>query len=134
VVRASNAAAGTEVKQSMLQTVHRWFDSLHLPDHPLEDLVHRDAHLIDNTNQACYAGYKAMKHRMQSVHEVLPKLVEAADVADTAHHAVAAHWVAKPSGKGETAAGTYVFKFDDNGMIIEITSYPDAPEDEYLDA
>jgi hypothetical protein len=70
----------------------------------------------------------------QSVHEVLPKLVEAADVADTAHHAVAAHWVAKPSGKGETAAGTYVFKFDDNGMIIEITSYPDAPEDEYLDA
>jgi hypothetical protein len=49
----------------MLQTVHRWFDSLHLPDHPLEDLVHRDAHLIDNTNQACYAGYKAMKHRMQ---------------------------------------------------------------------
>jgi hypothetical protein len=64
-MRASNAAAGTEVKQSMLQTVHRWFDSLHLPDHPLEDLVHRDAHLIDNTNQACYAGYKAMKHRMQ---------------------------------------------------------------------
>jgi hypothetical protein len=66
------------------------------------------------------------------VHEVLPTLVEAADVADTVHHAVAAHWVAKPSGKGVT--GTYVFKFDNNGMIIEITSYPDAPEDEYLDA
>lgn len=49
----------------MLQTVHRWFDSLHMADHPLEDLVHRDAHLIDNTNQACYAGYRAMKHRMQ---------------------------------------------------------------------
>lgn len=37
VVQANNTStANAEVKQSMLQTVHRWFDSLHLPDHPLE--------------------------------------------------------------------------------------------------
>lgn len=72
---------------------------------------------------------------MQSVHDVLPRLVEASDVADAAHNAVAAHWVAKPAdGKGDSAAGTYVFKFDSQGLIIEITSYPDAPEDEYLEA
>jgi len=65
VLRANSASAEAETTNAMLQTVHRWFDSLHMPDHPLEDLVHRDAHLIDNTNQACYAGYKAMKHRMQ---------------------------------------------------------------------
>lgn len=67
-VRANSSSPATstaETKQQMLQTVHRWFDSLHAADHPLEDLVHRDCHLIDNTNQACYAGYKAIKHRMQ---------------------------------------------------------------------
>lgn len=63
--RASNAAASTETSQAMLQTVHSWFDSLHAADHPLQNLVHRDCHLIDNTNQACYAGYNAIKHRMQ---------------------------------------------------------------------
>jgi hypothetical protein len=72
---------------------------------------------------------------LQMVHEVMPKLVEAADVADPVHAMVAAHWVAQPtSGKGDAAAGTYVFKFDKNGLILEITSYPDAAEDEYLDA
>ena len=69
------------------------------------------------------------------MHEVLPKLVEAADVVDAAHHAVAAHWVAQSStGKDDAAAGTYVFKFDNQGLIIEITSYPDAAEDEFLEA
>lgn len=69
------------------------------------------------------------------MHEVLPQLVEASDVADAAHHAVAAHWVAQPTtDKGEAAAGTYIFKFDKQGLIIEILSYPDAPEDEYVDA
>jgi hypothetical protein len=65
VPRASNAAASTTETSQMLQTVHSWFDSLHAPDHPLSKLVHRDCHLIDNTNQACYAGYNAIKHRMQ---------------------------------------------------------------------
>lgn len=72
--------------------------------------------------------------RSQSVHEVLPKLVEAADVADAAHHAVAAHWVAKaPPGK-EQISGTYVFKFNEQGLITEITAYSDAAEDEFLEA
>lgn len=71
---------------------------------------------------------------VQRVHEVMPKLVEAADVADPAHHAVAAHWVSKSPAGGEAAAGTYVFKFDQQGLIIEITSYPDAAEDEFLEA
>lgn len=57
------AANAADTNQT-LQTVHRWFDSLNSPDHPVEDLVHRDCHLIDTTNQACYAGYKAIKHRM----------------------------------------------------------------------
>lgn len=39
--------------------------SLHSLTAPLQDLVHRDCHFIDNSNQACYAGYKAIKHRMQ---------------------------------------------------------------------
>jgi hypothetical protein len=65
VLRASNAAASTTETSQMLETVHSWFDSLHAADHPLSKLVHRDCHLIDNTNQACYAGYNAIKHRMQ---------------------------------------------------------------------
>lgn len=65
VVRFASSPATAAETQAMLHTVHRWMDSLHAPDHPLEDLVHPDAHLIDNTNQACYAGYRAMKHRMQ---------------------------------------------------------------------
>lgn len=65
---------------------------------------------------------------------MLPQLVEAADVTDAAHHAVAAHWVADPATGGEATTGTYVFKFDSQGLIIEITAYPDAPEDEYLEA
>lgn len=73
--------------------------------------------------------------QLQSVHEQKPKLVEAADVTDTAHHAVAAHWVAKSTtGDDEPTAGTYVFRFDEQGLIIEITSYPDAAEDEFLEA
>lgn len=74
----------------------------------------------------------------QAVHEVLPKLVEVGDVADAKHATVAAHWVAKPESSGnkgqEAAAGTYVFKFDSDGLILEITSYPDSAEDEFLDA
>lgn len=116
----------------MEEKVHKWFQSLAAPDHPIENMVAKEAKMFDNINQACYKGYAAMKHRMQSVHESLPNLVEVSDVADTAHNCVAAHWVAKTESGQVT--GTYVFKFDGAGMIEEITSYKDSDEEEFLDA
>ncbi|WIA08816.1 hypothetical protein OEZ86_011396 [Tetradesmus obliquus] len=112
----------------MEQKVHKWFESLASDQHPIEDLVTSDARMIDNINQACYKGFPAMKHRMQSVHESLPNLVEVGDVADTAHNCVAAHWRA-----GETT-GTYVFKFNSGCMIEEVLAYADPEEEEFLEA
>jgi hypothetical protein len=67
------------------------------------------------------------------MHEVLPRLVEASDVADAAHAAVAAHWVAK-SDTGSSSSGTYTFRFNSAGRITKILGYVDASEDEYLEA
>jgi hypothetical protein len=44
---------------------HSFFDSLHMSDHPVEDLVAPDATMTDHDVGACYRGFRAIKHRMQ---------------------------------------------------------------------
>lgn len=69
---------------------------------------------------------------VQAVHEKLPHLVEVSEVTDLEHNCVAAHWVAHEAT--EDVSGTYIFRFDDTGMIAEITVYADDDEEEYPEA
>lgn len=128
----TSGVTSTAPKQLMADQVHKWFASLAADDHPVEDFLSSNAKLFDNMNQACYTGYPAMKHRMQAVHEKLPHLVEVSEVTDAAHNCVAAHWVAHEAS--EEISGTYIFKFNDDGMIEEITAYQDSSEEEYPEA
>lgn len=66
-VHAAPASVVPLSKQAMESKVHRWFESLAADEHPIEDLATNEARLIDNTNQACYKGFAAMKHRMQVI-------------------------------------------------------------------
>jgi hypothetical protein len=70
---------------------------------------------------------------LQSVHESLPVVREVSDVTDTTHKCVAAHYVAQ-GRTGADVSGTYVFKFDNSGSIVEIVAYQDSDEEEYLEA
>ncbi len=69
---------------------------------------------------------------MQAVHEKLPHLLEVSEVTDSAHNCVAAHWVAHEAS--EQVSGTYIFKFNEDGLIEEVTAYQDGDEAEYPEA
>eukprot|EP00775_Hariotina_reticulata_P001247 gene1247-1587_t len=119
--RVMRVQAGKHVvtKQGLEQAVHRYFQSLNSEEHPVEEFVSPAVKLFDNTNQ--------------SVHESLPVVREVSDVTDTTHKCVAAHYVAQGTA-GADVSGTYVFKFDDAGLIIEIVAYQDSDEEEFLEA
>jgi hypothetical protein len=116
----------------MEDQVHKWFASLAADEIAVEDFLSSNARMFDNLNQACYKGYAAIKHRMQAVHDKLPHLMEVSEASDAAHKRVAAHWVAHETS-GDVS-GTYIFSFNSDGYIEEITAYKDGDEEEYPDA
>lgn len=130
VVVCAAAAAEWPTKMEMLQTVHRFFDTLHDPSPVVEDLVTEDVKLVDDDVQACYQGFRGIRHRLQALHGALPRLREVAEVADEGAHAVAAHWLA-PADDGNVC-GSFVLHFAEDGRISSIFSARDSTD--YFDA